>query len=79
MKGGCRPYKPRRASTRGLGKEKLKDKLLCDLAHPHFFSSPRTGVNPLRGFIRPALRAKGLRPVETLNTRLLLDTHAGKL
>jgi hypothetical protein len=38
-----------------------------------------TGVNPLRGFIRPALRAKGSRPVETINPRLAVDTYVAKL
>jgi hypothetical protein len=49
------------------------------LAHPHFFSLPMTGVNPLRGFIRPALRIKGSRSVETINPRLVFDTYVAKL
>jgi hypothetical protein len=43
------------------------------------FSLSLTGVNPLQGFIRPALRAKGSRPVETLNPRLAVERHATKL
>jgi hypothetical protein len=47
--------------------------------HPYFFSLPTTGVNPLRGFIRATLRAKGSRPVETLNPGLAVDTPVAKL
>ena len=40
-------------------------------AHPQFFL-PATGINPLQGFIRPALRYPGSRLVITLNPTLPL-------
>jgi hypothetical protein len=49
-----------------------------DLAHPPVFL-PETGVNPLRGFIRPALRANGINARKGLEIRFSLETHAAKL
>jgi hypothetical protein len=37
------------------------------------------GANPFRGFIRPALRAKGSTFVEILNPRLAIERHVAKL
>jgi hypothetical protein len=41
-------------------------------AHPQFFSLPATGVNPLRGFIRPALRVTRTRARHDIETTLPL-------
>jgi hypothetical protein len=38
-----------------------------------------TGVNPLRGFIRPAFRANRIKVRKELETQFPLETHAAKL
>jgi hypothetical protein len=53
--------------------------LFSPLHLPQFFSLPKTGVNPFRGFIRPAFRANGIKAREDLETRFLLKSHAVKL
>jgi len=45
----------------------------CQLAHSLFFL-PMTGANPLRGFIRPALRANRVETPRDLETPVILET-----
>jgi len=46
---------------------------------PPVFYLAMTGVNPLRGFIRPTLRANGIKTRNDPETRFPLEIHAAKL
>ena len=48
------------------------------LSPPSFFL-PKTGVNPLRGFIRPAFSANMIKVRKNLEPQFPLETHAAKL